>query len=393
MSTAGDLHDLPRVLGSYGNDDGPLLVVLGGLHGNEPAGIRASRLVLEELLQREPRMRGRMLVLTGNTRALAHGERYLDADLNRIWTEEVIERVRNGGPERSEEHELAEILHVISPYLDGPCLDGKGDAPRRRPGRVVLLDLHSTSAPGSPFVVMADTVQNRRLALRFPVPVILGLEERIGGTLLSFFSEKGHIALCVEGGQNDADSTVTHHRAAIWIALETLGLVEAADVPELEAQRAALRRAAKGLPRVVEVSFRCGVGPGEEFRMDPGYAHFDRVEKGEALAMVGRRRSRTPTSGLLLMPRYQGTGSDGYFVGRRVRVFWLRLSACIRRLRLAWLPTILPGVEKDPKIPRLVSVDPRIARWFFVELFHLFGYRRIGRKDGKYLFLRRPDAV
>ena len=52
MRPDGDLENLPRVLGTCGSEDGPLLIVFGGLHGNEPAGVRASRLVLQELVER-----------------------------------------------------------------------------------------------------------------------------------------------------------------------------------------------------------------------------------------------------------------------------------------------------------------------------------------------------
>lgn len=55
----------------------------------------------------------------------------------------------------------------------------------RRRGPVIFLDLHTTSAAGTPFTIIADTLLNRRLALSLPAPVILGLEEHLEGTTLN----------------------------------------------------------------------------------------------------------------------------------------------------------------------------------------------------------------
>ena len=51
---------------------------------------------------------------------------------------------------------------------------------------VQLLDMHSFSADGSPFVILGDTLRNRRLAFPLRTPIVLGLEETIEGTLLSY---------------------------------------------------------------------------------------------------------------------------------------------------------------------------------------------------------------
>jgi len=376
-----------RVLGTFSRGvPGPLLIVVGGLHGNEPGGVHAARNVLAALEERGTPLRGRVVALAGNLAALRAGKRYVDQDLNRIWNEEALGRAARGEPRTSEEGELRGILAALAVYMQG------GAGPDGVPKRVALLDLHSTSAAGAPFSVTADTVQNRHLSLAFPVPVLLGLEERLDGTLLSHFSEMGHVAVCLEGGQNEAPSTVLHHEAAIWIALVASGLVRRADAPDLDGLRARLSDAASGLPRVVEVRHRHEIPAGGDFRMDPGHANFDWVERGEGLASSDGTRVTTPTTGLLLMPRYQGQGNDGFFVGREVRFFWLWLSAWIRRVHLSWLPVLLPGVRLESRHPRVLRVDPRIARWGAVELFHLFGYRRASGAGRELRFLRRPDA-
>ncbi|MGH9464693.1 MAG: hypothetical protein ACRD0X_03540, partial [Thermoanaerobaculia bacterium] len=77
------LPGLPRVLGDAGSAaTGPTLLVVAGVHGNEPAGIVATERVFARLAL-GPALQGRLLGLAGNLGALAAGRRYLLEDLNR----------------------------------------------------------------------------------------------------------------------------------------------------------------------------------------------------------------------------------------------------------------------------------------------------------------------
>jgi len=384
----GDLQGLPRVLGvreGTPGAGGPLLLVVGGIHGNEPAGVRAIRRVLEEIDRRALSLRGRLVGLVGNVHALAQGRRYLATDLNRLWTDERLAqlRLRSGEECAGEEREQRDLLRAFDAHM----------APGWR--QVVLLDLHSTSAGGAPFTIISDSLQNRPFAFALPVPVLLGLEERIEGTLLSWFAELGHVALCLEGGQNDLPSTVEHHVAALWLTLVSAGLLAPADVPDLAEQRARLAHSATGLPAVVELRYRYGIVPGTDFEMLPGFRNFQSVQRGTVLAQVGagevRRELPSPLPGRVLLPRYQALGDDGFFLGREVRPFWLRLSERLRRARLDRFVHLLPGVHQDAERPRELVVDRLVARWFMVEVLHLFGYRWRSSEGRRVRFVRRRD--
>jgi len=385
-----DLQALPRVLGVHparGPATGTLLFVVGGVHGNEPAGVRAIRSVLSEIEKRELAVAGRVVGLVGNANALALGKRFLGTDLNRLWTDERLAALRGDGtsaPE-PETREQCALLAAFEEHIAA----GEWE-------RVVLLDLHSTSAGGAPFTIISDTLQNRPVAFALPVPVLLGLEERIEGTLLSWFADQGHVALCLEGGQNELPSTVDHHVAALWLTLVSTGLLRAADVPALAAQRARLENSARNLPAVVELRYRYAIPEGALFEMRPGFQNFQPVHRGEALARIdpgsGEREVQSPLSGRVLMPRYQALGDDGFFLGREVRPLWLRLSGSLRRARLSWILPLMPGVQRDPLKPDELSVDRRIARWFTVEILHLFGYRWRTREGRSVRFVRRRDA-
>ena len=376
-----------RVLGIVeGSRPGPLFLALGGVHGNEPGGVLAARRVLATIERLQPRLRGRFVALSGNLAGLSRGVRYVDEDLNRLWSTERIYRLRHQPEEEdnSEEREMRALLDVVDRQMaDGPW------------ERVVVLDLHSTSADGSPFSIMADTIQNRRVALALPVPVLLGLEETIEGTLLSYVGGLGHVAVCLEGGQNGLESTVDHHEIALWLSLVAAGVLDEHEAPpDLEARRGELAQTAWGLPRVVEVAYREAIEPEDRFEMLPGFTNFHLVEEGQHLARggsSGEEPIRAGSDGLLLMPRYQGQGDDGFFLGHEVKTFWLWLSALMRRMHLYKLLPFLPGVRKVTTDGRVLRADTHTARWMPVQVFHLFGYRHARDHGAKMEFVRRPD--
>lgn len=383
------MEGLPRVLGVHpgqGPRQGTLLLLVGGVHGNEPAGVRAIRTVLAEIERRGIQVAGRVVGLVGNARALGLGRRFLETDLNRLWTEARLQELRaSSAPVRAPEAlEQCALMEAFDEHIPGEW------------ERVVLLDLHSTSAGGAPFTIISDSLQNRPFAFALPVPVLLGLEERIEGTLLSWFAELGHVALCLEGGQNDLPSTVENHVAAVWLVLVETGLVRAADVPELPALRSRLAESARKLPAVVELRYRYAIPEGTRFEMKPGFENFQPVRRGEILARVdaggGERDLSSPLAGRVLMPRYQSLGDDGFFLGREVRPIWLKLSWALRRARLDWIVRGLPGVHRDPARPGELVVDRRIARWFTAEILHLFGFRWRAREGSRVRFVRRRDT-
>jgi succinylglutamate desuccinylase len=113
------------------------------------------------------------------------------------------------------------------------------------------------------------------------------------------------------------------------------------------------------------------------------------VRRGQPVADDARGPVLCPEHALMLMPRYQGLGGDGYFLARPVSPLWLRLSATLRRHRLDRLVPLLPGVRRDAIDPDRLLVDPRVARWQVVNVFHLFGYRHVHARDEALVFSRR----
>lgn len=375
--------DPRRFVGTVaGSRPGPTVVLTGGIHGNEPAGVTAVERVIAQLDPKQ--LRGRVVGLRGNLAAMDEDRRYLRRDLNREWSEATLERLRRQPiealeAEDLEQRELYDIFRGLMIEAEGP---------------VCFLDLHTMSGPGQPFACMADVLRNRRVAFALPVTVVLGLEEVIEGSMLGFLCDLGHIGVAVEGGQHHDLDSVNRLEAATWLTLVATGALESSAVPRgYEAHRVELERASDGLPAVVEIKHRHVCRDDDDFEMMPGLRSFQHVRKGQHLALDRRGDIRSPYQGLLLLPRYQGSGSDGFFVAREVRKVWLGLSAGLRRVRADRVLVRLPGVEPHPTRAETYLVDPRIARFLVVEIFHLFGYRRIQPEGPRLAFSRRrPDG-
>jgi len=291
-----------------GEAPGPTLIVIGGLHGNEPSGVEAMRCVAVTIDPERRPLRGDVVMLAGNLRALERGVRFIDHDLNRGWTGERLAVLRAAETVEALDAEDCEQLELV---------DALEEALASARGPVYLLDLHATSAEGIPFAMCRDAAEVRRFAGAFPLTLVLGLLEAVDGTLVSYLGTHC-IAVAVEGGQNSNPASARHHEAVIRLALAAAGIVEERALPALAEDRQVLARTRGDLPRVLRVHHRHAIAADDRFRMEPGYANIQRVAANELLARDRAGEIRAPGQGFILLPLYQAMGNDGFFLGSEV---------------------------------------------------------------------------
>ena len=368
-----------RVIGRVrGARPGPTLLCVGGLHGNEPAGVQGLRRVLDRLAPRAYAMRGDFVALSGNRAALALGRRFIDRDLNRAWNDERIDHLRGARDLGvvAEDREQVELLEAIEAVVEAAR------------GPVYFLDLHTTSGHGGPFTTFGDTLSNRDLAAHIPVPMILGLEELVDGTLLAFLGGHGIVGVAYESGQHDEPRAVDRAEAGIWLTVATVGLLEQTHLPEATEGWKLLAHDSGHLPKAMEMTYRRDIGPLDSFVMNPGYQNFQPVKAGEVVAHDVHGPIHVERDARILMPLYQKQGDDGFFLVREFSPFWLRASYILRSLRVDRWVHRLPGVSLDPSMPDAVVVDKRVARFGAQQLFHLLGFRK-HEDAGPRLVMRR----
>lgn len=312
------MQDNEHIIGRYdGALPGPLLLVFSGMHGNEMAGIRALE-ILFDMLEKEPLVNpgfvfhGVLLGLRGNLQAIREGKRFLEKDLNRQWTPDNVARVRQQPLEAlvAEDRELRELSDLIETAID-----------HIRPERIVLLDLHTTSAEGGIFAIATQDPESIRIGIATHAPVITGLLEGISGTLLHYFTGKSTgiptAGIGFEGGQHDDPLSVNRCIAAMVNCMQSIGCVRAHDVENHHDEL--LMAHSKGLPKVADLVEVHRVRPEDQFRMMPGFHNFHAVKKGQLLAHDRNGPVYAIADGRLLMPLYQPQGEEGFFLVRAVR--------------------------------------------------------------------------
>ncbi|MBX3214776.1 MAG: succinylglutamate desuccinylase/aspartoacylase family protein [Labilithrix sp.] len=378
-----EVHDLPegREIGRVvGDAPGPTLIVIAGIHGNERAGVGAVRRALATLTRRQGRVMGEIVAFAGNLGAMRLGVRYRERDMNRVWTEarvaDLEARAAAGGELDVEDHEQLELIGAVRAAI------------ARARGPVYLVDLHTTSAHGLPFILFGDTLKQRKFAGVIPLPLVMGLEEQVDGALTAFFTTQGCVTFCVEGGQHDDAGSVDNLEAVVLLAAESAGVFGSGLLTETGAAYALLERRRGDLPRVMEVVSRHAITPDDAFVMEPGFANLARARAGQLLATKRAGKVRAPKDGIVLLPLYQGQGNDGFFWGREVGAARMRLSEVLRHMKVDRLLHLLPGIARDPAQPSKLVVDERATRLYHRDLFHLLGYRRV-RSEAERLTLER----
>ncbi len=316
-SSSWGVQHQAHLIGQFsGTQPGPLLVVFSGMHGNEPAGVKALE-TLFEMLRKEPEVNpgfvfhGALLGLKGNPGALQAGKRFLHKDLNRQWTPENVSRVNSISPEiaDAEDHALKTLSEMVTTALA-----------TIQPTRLVVLDLHTTSAEGGIFAIATEDPESVRIGVAMHAPVITGMLRGVYGTLLHYFTTETTgiptVTAGFEGGQHEDPLSVNRCIAAIINCMRSIGCVRAEDVENHH--DALLIAYSEGLPKVADLVTVHRVRPEDRFQMLPGFHNFHRVEKGQLLAHDAQGNVHAPEDGHLLMPLYQPQGEDGFFLVKTV---------------------------------------------------------------------------
>lgn len=374
--------EVDRMIGHIRGDlPGPTMIFLGGMHGNEPSGVFALQKVVDELKEKKTPFRGNIYAISGNLKALEEGERYDTKDLNRMWTHENLDLLVAGklDVDGADTTELVELYNLIQGIL------------KKEPGPFYFMDLHTTSSETIPFVLVNDTLINRKFAEQYPVPLILGIEEYLEGPLLSYINELGYVAFGYEAGQHDDLASIENHIAFIYLTLKFAGSIAEEDINYYHYYEQ-LAKTSIDSRYVYEISYGFRISEEDLFIMNPGFVNFQHVKKGQEMAVKNNIPVIASYTGRIFMPLYQNSGKDGFFEIRKVAPFMLQLSAVLRKIYFANLLVLLPGVRWESGKHDALMVDRKIARFFAKQFFHLLGYRS-RRVNKTHLIMKNREAA
>ncbi|HYW34623.1 MAG TPA: succinylglutamate desuccinylase/aspartoacylase family protein [Balneolaceae bacterium] len=305
-----DSAKLNRIIGLIeGTQPGPCVVGVGGIHGNEPAGVQALQQIVNMLQHKNHQFRGKFLALRGNLPALRRHVRYIDEDLNRIWFPSIIDKIRRKPKEElqsSERRQIKSMLHILDDFL-----------PEKPSQPAIFVDLHSFSANGDMFAITAPRKNHLDLFGRMHVPLVFGIQKTLQGAALRYYQDRGHITLVVEGGPHQSRITVKNNVAATLTLLNKAGCLSTSDLHTLTNYETYLDKENAHLPRQVDLVYQHMIEPGDHFEMRPGFKNFQEISKGEWLASDKEGKIRSHCDGYLLMPLYQQQGNDGFFITQK----------------------------------------------------------------------------
>ncbi len=290
-----------HIIDIIGDNEDKKFIIIGGIHGNEKGGIDAILNVLPELKKNSLFQKGKVFFLKGNLPALELNERFVEKDLNRLWTDENLFSEDESSPDIIQ---LKELYNLIA---DEICQNNFDNC--------LFLDLHTFSAKSGVFCIPASNPRSVSFAQSFGIPFIEKLSDTLPGTALSFFGNKGMTSLVFEGGTHNTAKASRTLEAGIWHSLAYAGFIS----PELEKVkkgRELLKEISNDYPHHLELIYRHKLENYYNFRMNKGYFNFKPIHKSEFLAIQNNLRITSPYSGYILMPLYQRKGSDGFFIVR-----------------------------------------------------------------------------
>ncbi|MDC8760024.1 succinylglutamate desuccinylase/aspartoacylase domain-containing protein [Janthinobacterium fluminis] len=314
MSASSALHFTS--VNYSGQGQGPRLIVLGAVHGNETCGTQAIRRLMAELDGGALSIAAGSLTLVpvANPLAYARGERIGERNLN-----------RNLFPSEAPGDFEDRVANWLCPLL------ARHD---------VLLDLHSFNAPGEPFVMLgppdnagpdepfAQAAQERALARRLGVRRFVdgwlatygagvrrragagadvGLALRHGVGTTEYMRASGGYALTLECGQHADPAAPQVAYRALRNALAFLGLLGETAAPPVDAA---------AIEALSMVAVYDKVDAGDAFCRD--WRSFDALRRGQ---LIGRRADGTAVlaeaDGRILFPdSAAAAGAEWFYLAR-----------------------------------------------------------------------------
>jgi predicted deacylase len=243
----------------------PRVAIVGGIHGDEPAG----EAIVEELIEELTVDAGTVQLVIANEPALDAGTRYTETDLNRTFS---------GDPDADEyEAVLADRLLTV---LDG------ADA---------TLAIHTSHSVPPPFAIYSEMTDSvRRTVTGMPVEYVVDAGALRGTTLDSVLDH----TVSIESGNQGSREAVEFGLECARAFLRSHGVLQDQEPTFTEKQRVAAGEEVPkggGVPHVYYENFQ-PIPKGEVFAQDDEYTH--RVDSEDIVPVLASEHGYDDIFGL-----------------------------------------------------------------------------------------------
>ena len=299
-----------RLLGVHESGiQGPLLVLIGGVHGNESTGVKAIQKVFQSIKDHNIDIKGKLIGMLGNARAYSNGKRFHDYDLNRCWSNDFVKKITQNFDSSNFKVEDLEMLELYSLFMELSMSDNDIR---------IIADLHATSSDNGNFIVIPEDESNHPVVQALRLPVVIDIHKYLEGTLLEYMHKRGFVSFAFEGGLIGSQQALDMHTSGIWEIIYAAGMVERRHDHEFSEYDQLMNKFVHRLPHKVSVLYRHKIEKQDGFKMNPGYVNFQNVKKGEVIAFDRNGPIKVRENGLIFLPLYQDLGDDGFFIVKEI---------------------------------------------------------------------------
>ena len=295
-----------RIIGNYhSGETGKTIILMCGIHGNELSGKKALKKMFNYLENNKIDVRGNIIGIQGNLKAIEKKERYIDIDLNRIWKKNIINEIKKGKIKDQHEYKELKKIHEIIDII----------IKKKKKKNIIIIDLHNTSSASGLFSVINNT-NDLKIASAIKIPIITKLFSKVKGSFSQYYNSKNISTIVFEGGAIGDPASIYNHEMGIFRILEKMKIIKKEDVPDFIGKKLTTNND----NNTYKVKYIHQISENDNFLMKPNVTNFQVIKKGEILGYDNNGDVLSPFDGKILMPLYQEQGNEGFYIIQNEKV-------------------------------------------------------------------------
>lgn len=262
-----------------GKHNGPCVVILGSIHGNERLGEAVIAKIRHKVHSED--LYGDLILILGNPNAYAAHQRFIDCDLNRLFGPEINALLQKPYHMLNMEEKRA---IEITPFLQMADY---------------LLDIHSTIKPSVPFIYCERTKRHFEFAHLFQPEYIVSSAShcRIPDLISctdSYVDRNGGIGITYEAGWHRGPTIFPEVLEKTYTFLQYIGSIKATSITP----------SSKKIPLPVQlVIYDYVIAQTPHFHFTKDFANFDMVQEGEVIAQDEGKLFKAKKKSFVVFPK------------------------------------------------------------------------------------------
>ena len=295
------LNNYERVIGNYHSNNEKTIIFISAIHGNENSGVIALKRFFKEIKELDIKIDGTIIGLIGNLGALKNNRRYIDIDMNRLWTNKLMQSKSNH--RKAEGKEVLMLKELIEKIIT-----------LKKKKNITIIDLHNTSSPNGVFSIV-NNLKEKKIAEHLKVPIINNLLNKVKGSFAQYYSDQKIETIVFEGGAIGDPASINNHEVSVWKMLEKKDFIDINCIPHrVQKNYTKMNHFSKNTQGYYFVKYIHKITEESDFLMNPNMQNFEQIKKNQIIGSDKNGMVKSPYDGFLLMPLYQKEGKEGFYI-------------------------------------------------------------------------------